>query len=207
MSWKIDNSHSLVQFSVRHMMITKVRGQFEKFDGSVQLDEVNPANSSVDIQIETGSVNTRDEKRDGHLRSADFFNSETFPYMTFKGKKVEVLDAHHANLVGDLTIRDVTHPVTLDVEFTGQAKSPWGTTSFGFMAATRISRKEWGLTWNVALETGGMLVGDDIDINIELELIKVPEVETKPAAEVKAKPVVVSKANIAAEKLADAAKR
>lgn len=172
MSWQIDTAHSQIQFTVRHLMISKVRGSFEKFSGTVALDESAPANTTVDVQIETGSVNTREPQRDGHLRSPDFFNSEAFPLMTFKSKRVDVVDGHHAKLIGDLTIRDVTREVTLDVEYLGQAKSPWGTTSAGFTAATKINRKDWNLTWNQALETGGVLVGEEVEISIELELVK-----------------------------------
>ena len=172
MSWQIDTAHSQIQFTVRHLMISKVRGSFEKFSGMVVLDESAPANTTVDVQIETGSVNTREPQRDGHLRSPDFFNSEAFPLMTFKSKRVDVVDGHHAKLIGDLTIRDVTREVTLDVEYLGQAKSPWGTTSAGFTATTKINRKDWNLTWNQALETGGVLVGEEVEISIELELVK-----------------------------------
>jgi len=175
MSWQIDQAHTNVMFSIRHMMITKVRGSFEKLDGVVELDEQHPENTQVEITIDTASVNTRDEKRDAHLRSADFFNAEQYPQMTFKSKRVEILGADRAKLIGDLTIRDVTQEVSLDVEYNGMLKNPWGMTSAGFAAATRINRKDWGLTWNVALETGGMLVGEDVDLTIELELIKVPE--------------------------------
>lgn len=175
MPWKIDTAHTQVLFSVRHMMITKVRGQFERFSGSVDLNEAEPAATTVDIQVETASINTRDPQRDTHLRSADFFDSEKYPYMTFKSKKVEVLDDQHAKLTGDLTIKDITRPLTLDVMYVGSAKSPWGMTSFGFAASGRLNRKNWGLTWNKSLETGGVLVGDEIDIEIEIELIKVPE--------------------------------
>jgi len=175
MSWTIDFSHSQIQFTARHMMLSKVRGQFEKFSGQVNLDEQNPADTSVDIQIETASVNTREPRRDDHLRSPDFFNSAAYPVMTFKSKKVEVLDDQHAVLVGDLTIRNVTHEVKMDVEFVGKGKNPWGKWAYGFTAATRINRKDWDLTWNMALETGGWLVSDEIDIAIEIELVKVPE--------------------------------
>jgi polyisoprenoid-binding protein YceI len=175
MPWNIDPAHSEIQFVVRHMMLSKVRGQFEKFNGTVNLDENNPANTTVDIQIEVNSVNTRDAKRDGHLRSPDFFNAEAHPYMTFKSSRVELLDPQNARLVGDLTIRDVTRQVVLNVEHLGMVKNPWGLTTAGFAASTKISRKDWGLTWNMALESGGFLVGDEIEINIELELVKQPE--------------------------------
>jgi polyisoprenoid-binding protein YceI len=175
MSWQIDPAHSHVGFSVRHMMISKVRGQFERFSGTVELDENDVTRSSVEVQIEAASINTRDSQRDAHLRSADFLNAEQYPYLIFKSKRVEQIDATHGRIIGDLTIRDVTREVVLDVEYAGQSKSPWGTISAGFNARTTINRKDWGLTWNVALETGGVLVGEDITINIEIELVKQPE--------------------------------
>lgn len=181
MAYQIDYAHSQVQFTVRHMMISKVRGTFEKFDGTFELDEQNPGKTLVDVTIDTASINTRDEKRDAHLRSADFFDSEKYPQMVFKGTRVEQIDANHAKLYGDLTIKDVTNPVVLDVEFNGSAKSPWGTISFGFNASTNINRKDWKLGWNVALETGGVLVGDEVKIDIELELVKVPEEQAQAA--------------------------
>ena len=178
MSWTIDTSHTQIQFSVRHMMITKVRGNFDKFSGTVDLDENHPANTTVNIQVETASVNTREPNRDNHLRSPDFFNSTVYPSMIFKSTQVDVTDKNHACLAGEMTIRDITHPVVWDVEFAGMAKSPWGAVSAGFTATTKINRKDWDLTWNKPLETGGVLVGDEIEISIELELVKQPEKET-----------------------------
>jgi polyisoprenoid-binding protein YceI len=175
MSWMIDTAHAEVSFSAKHMMITSVRGRFEKFGGEVEFDPANPSATRVKVQIDTASINTSDAKRDGHLKSPDFFDVEKYPTITFQSKSVEVLDESNAKLTGDLTIRDVTHEVTLDVEYLGQAKSPWGTTNAGFSATTKINRKDWGLSWNVALETGGWLVSDTIKINIELELVKQPE--------------------------------
>lgn len=182
MSWQIDSAHSAIQFSVRHMMIAKVRGQFENFEGTIALDEQTPANSKVDVRIEAASINTRSEQRDGHLRSPDFLDAENHPYLTFKSTQVEVLDDTHARLHGDLTIRGISRPVVMDVEYTGQARSPWGTVSYGFSGLTTINRKDWDLTWNQSLETGGVLVGDEITIDIELELVKVEE-ESKIAAD------------------------
>ncbi len=179
MSWQVDPAHTQINFSVRHMMISRVRGQFEKFSGSVALDEANPANTRVDFQIETASINTREPQRDGHLRSPDFFNVEAYPYMTFQSKRVEILDDSHARLTGDLTIRNIRREVTLEVEYSGRARSPWGTVSVGFTASAKINRKDWELTWNQALETGGVLVSDEVDISIELELVQVAE--TQPA--------------------------
>jgi polyisoprenoid-binding protein YceI len=175
MSWTIDSAHSEVNFSVRHMMISNVRGRFEKFTGTVDFDEANPANTKVDVQIETASISTREPQRDGHLRSPDFLDAEKYPYLTFKSKRVVVIDTQHAKLVGDLTIRDITRQVTLDVEYSGMSMSPWGTTNAGFTASTKISRKDWNLNWNVALETGGWLVGDEIKIDLELEIIQQAE--------------------------------
>ena len=172
MLWMIDPAHSRIEFLVRHMMISKVRGVFEQFNGSVALDEDNPANTTVEVFIDAASLNTRDERRDAHLRSADFLDAENHPHLTFRSKKVERLGENTARMTGDLTIRGVTREVVMDVEFNGIAKSPWGQESAGFTAHTAINRKDWGLTWNQALETGGVLVGDEIEINIELELIK-----------------------------------
>ncbi|HML21922.1 MAG TPA: YceI family protein [Aggregatilinea sp.] len=172
MAWQIDNAHSAVQFTVRHMMISNVRGMFDKFEGTVDLDENNPENTTVHVVIDTASINTRQEQRDNHLRSGDFFDAENYPQMVFESTRVERTGEDTAKLHGNLTIRNITKPVVLDVEYVGQAKSPWGTTSAGFNASAKINRKDWDLTWNQGLETGGVLVGDDIKINIELELVK-----------------------------------
>jgi len=163
------------------MMITWVHGTFDKITGVVDFDPQNPAQSRLEIQIAADSVNTRDPKRDGHLKSPDFFDAEKYPVLTFQSKRIQVIDSNHARLTGDLTIRDITHTVTLDVEYAGMVKSPWGSTVAGFTASTKINRKDWDLTWNVALETGGMLVGDTINIDIELELVKQEVAEAVPA--------------------------
>ena len=184
MAWVIDPVHSEINFSARHMMISTVRGRFEKFSGTVNFDETAPARTMVDVQIEAASVNTKEVQRDGHLKSPDFFDAANYPYLTFKSKRVSVVDSQHAKLVGELTIRNVTREVTLDVEYAGQAKSPWGTTSAGFSVQAKINREDWGLTWNQALETGGVLVGKDITISIEVEIVKQPE--AAPAAAVAA---------------------
>lgn len=172
MSWQIDPAHSHVEFSVRHMMISNVRGRFERFTGAVEFDEADPLRSSVEVQIDAGSINTREPQRDTHLKSADFLDVEHFPHIHFKSKRVENIDDRHGRIVSDLTIRDVTREVVLDVEYAGQAKSPWGSISAGFSAATRLNRKDWGLQWNQLLETGGVLVGDEMKIDIEVELVK-----------------------------------
>lgn len=181
-SFSMDKAHSSIEFSARHMMISRVRGRFENFEGSFFIDEQNPANSTVDVTIDMAGINTRESQRDDHLRSPDFFNVAEFPQARFKSTRVEPSGKNSAKLHGDLTIRNVTKPVVIAVEYLGSSLSPWGKTAYGFEGRTRISRKEWDLTWNVALETGGVLVSDEIDINIELELVK--EVEAQPAAAV-----------------------
>ncbi len=177
MSWTVDQAHTAIEFSVRHMMISKVRGSFEQFEISVQVDENDPSASVVEAKIAAASINTREAQRDAHLRSADFFNAEAFPYLVFRSKSFTMQGSSRGVLVGDLTIRDVTHEVTLNVEYLGQAKSPWGAVSAGFTADTKINRKDWGLEWNVALETGGFLVGEEVEIHIETELVKQPEAQ------------------------------
>lgn len=177
MSWQLDKAHSSINFSVRHMMISTVRGRFEEFDGTFDLNEADPTQSKIEVVIQAASINTKEAQRDGHLRSADFFDVEKYPTITFKSKRIEKVDSEHARLIGNLTIKDVTKEVALNVEYAGQGKSPWGTIVAGFTAQTKINRKDWGLAWNVALETGGVLVSDEISINIELEVIKQPEAE------------------------------
>jgi len=175
MTWQIDASHTQIQFTVRHMMISRVRGSFEKFNGLIDFDADNPAATRVEITIDAASINTRDAQRDNHLRSPDFLNVDKFSTLTFISKRVEAKDDTTGRLIGDLTIRGVTREAALDVEYLGQAKSPWGTLSAGFTGSTTIDRKEWGLTWNQALETSGILVGDKINIDIEMEIVKQPE--------------------------------
>lgn len=172
MSWQIDLAHSHINFSVRHMMISTVRGTFDSFSGTVEFNPDNPAATSVNVSIDAASINTREEKRDEHLRSGDFLDVANFPAITFVSKRVEPAGADSGKLIGDLTIHGVTREVVLDVDYHGQAKSPWGTTSAGFSASTKIKRDDFGLTWNVALETGGWLVGNDIKIEIEVEVVE-----------------------------------
>jgi polyisoprenoid-binding protein YceI len=171
-TWVIDAAHSHVGFSIKHLMIATVRGSFTRVQGTVRVDETDPTSAEVDITIPTASVTTGDEKRDGHLRSPDFFDVERFPNMVFRGKRVERKSGDSFRVVGDLTIRDVTREVALDVELLGRAKDPWGNEKAGFEATTRIKRGDYGLTWNAALETGGVLVGDEVKISIEAELQK-----------------------------------
>jgi polyisoprenoid-binding protein YceI len=171
-SYSIDTTHSEVTFTVRHMMFAKVRGQFKTWTAALAYNAENPAASTVTAEIETASIDTREAARDTHLRSADFFEAETFPKMVFKSKSVTAAGAGKYKLVGDLTIRDVTNEVTLDVEQTGTGKDPWGNDRLGFSAKTSISRGEWGLKWNQALEAGGLLVSDKVEIDVEVQVIQ-----------------------------------
>jgi polyisoprenoid-binding protein YceI len=184
MAWVIDPAHTQVEFVAKHMMVTNVRGRFKAVNGTVNIDEANPAASTVDVTFDVASLETGDEKRDGHLRSADFFDVEKFPTMTFKSKRIEFANPNNQEsfkIIGDLQIKDVTREVVLDVTSEGTGKTPWGTTVRGFSAHTAVNRKDFGLTWNVALETGGWLVGDQIKINIELETIQQPETVASPS--------------------------
>jgi polyisoprenoid-binding protein YceI len=174
MSWKIDSSHSQITFSVRHMMISNVHGRFENFTGEVDFNENDPAKSTVSVEIDTNSINTRDPQRDGHLKSPDFFNSAEFPVATFKSTRMEKVNDSHGKIYGILTIRGVSHEVVLTTEYAGQSKM-WGKTSAGFSASTRINRKDFGLNWNQVLESGGILVGEEVNLSIELEIVKVEE--------------------------------
>lgn len=175
--WKLDPTHTAAEFSARHMMITTVRGGFKNVTGTLVYDPQNPAASSVEAVIETSQMtSTGLDQRDDHLKSPDFLDVANYPTITFKSTKVEPnADGTHAKVTGDLTIRDVTRSVVLDVEFLGQANSPFGDTRTGFHGATKINREDFGLTWNMALETGGWLVGKDITINLDVEAILVPE--------------------------------
>ena len=170
-TWTIDPSHSHVEFAVKHMMFTTVRGSFERLSGTIRLDEANVANSSVEVEIEAASISTRDEKRDAHLRSADFFDVERYPTITFRSTRVEPVGENRLKVTGDLTMHGVTREVVLDTEFTGRGKSPFGFEVLGYTATTTINRDEFGLTWNAALETGGVLVGNEIKITIDVEAI------------------------------------
>jgi polyisoprenoid-binding protein YceI len=172
MAWTIDSAHSQITFSVRHMMISNVHGRFEKFTGEVDFNEADPTRSSVNVQIDVESINTKEPQRDGHLRSPDFFDVANFPVITFKSTRVEKVDDSTGKIYGDLTLHGVTNEVVLDTEYSGQSKM-WGKTAAGFSASTRINRKNWGLNWNAAVETGGILVGEDIKISIDLEIVKV----------------------------------
>ena len=171
-TYQIDPAHSAAHFSVRHMMISNVRGEFTKVSGTVKLDADNPQNSSVEALIDTASINTNEPQRDAHLKSADFFDVEKYPEIAFRSKAVKAEDGE-LKVKGDLTIHGVTREVTLTVEGpTPEAKDPWGNQRSGATATTKINRKDFGLGWNVALEAGGVLVGEDIKISIDLEALR-----------------------------------
>ena len=170
-AWKLDPAHTLVEFSAKHLMITTVKGRIADVEGTIYTDESNPKNSSVEAILKGASIDTRNEQRDQHLRSGDFLNAEQFPEIRFRSTRIEG-DARNFKLTGDLTIRDVTRETTLDVEFGGRNRDPWGGERVGFSATGKIDRRDFGLTWNQALETGGVVVGNDIRINLEVEAVK-----------------------------------
>jgi len=170
-TYALDPTHSYVAFTARHLMVTKVRGRFPVTDGRLVVSD-DPAQSSVEATIDVSAVESGDPKRDEHLRSADFFDTENHRYAHFRSTRVEDHGDGEFTLYGDLTIRDVTRPVELNGEYLGTQASPWGDTRIGFSAETDVSRKEWGLEWNVALETGGVVVGDKIKLVIDAEWIR-----------------------------------
>jgi len=170
--WNIDTTHSGIHFSVRHMVISKVRGRFAKFSGSLQLDESDLTRSSVEATIEASSIDTGTPERDTHLRSPDFFDVERFPELRFRGTHIERRNDTRFQLTGELTIRDVTRQVVLEVEAGGRALDPWGNERVGFVAKTALDRKDFGLGWNQLLEAGGVLVGDRIEIELEVQAVK-----------------------------------
>lgn len=183
-TWEIDSGHSSANFSVKHMMMTNVKGEFSKVTGTVTLDEKDISKSSVNATIDASTVDTRNEQRDGHLKSPDFFDVAKFPNITFKSKKVEKAGENKYKVTGDLTMRGVTKEVVLDVDATfKEGKTPFGGNIVtGLSATTKVNRKDFGLNWNKALETGGVLVGDDVNVGLEIELTK------KDAAPAVAKP-------------------
>lgn len=172
-AWKIDSDHAQVGFKVRHLMVSNVRGNFDKVSGVVDIDDSDITRSSVKVTIDTASVNTGIARRDEHLRSADFFDTARFPAMTFVSRKIAKNGSGRLLVTGDLTIRGVTKTVVLDVEGpTAELKDPWGMMRRGVSASARINRKDYGLVWNKVLEAGGVAVGDDVEIHVEVELIK-----------------------------------
>lgn len=170
-TWKIDAGHTHAEFAVRHLMISTVKGRFGDVQGVIEIDERDLSRSAVDVVIGVATLDTREPQRDAHLRSADFFDAETFPQITFKSTRLEGA-ADRFKLSGDLTIRGTKRPVVLDVTAEGRGKDPWGGERAGFSATATIKRSDFGLTWNQVLETGGVVVGDEVKISLDVELIR-----------------------------------
>jgi polyisoprenoid-binding protein YceI len=172
-AWKLDQAHSVVEFKVKHMMISNVKGQFTTLSGVLSLNEGDVTNSRVDVSIEAASINTHEPQRDAHLKSADFFDVEKFPTLSFKSTRTSRKGDDELAVSGDLTIHGVTRNVVLTVEGpTPPAKDPWGNTRVGLSATTKINRKDFGLNWNPVLETGGILIGDEVTITLDVQFIK-----------------------------------
>jgi polyisoprenoid-binding protein YceI len=171
-TWNFDTSHSNVGFTVRHMMFAKVRGRFTRWAGQLALDEQDLTRSTVAVRIDAASIDTGEDKRDAHLRSADFLDVDTYPELVFASKRVSQREPGRLDVVGDLTIHGVTREVTLDVTLTGRGVDPWGGERIGFEAAVTLNRKDFGLHWNQVLEAGGVLVGEKIEIGIEVEAVR-----------------------------------
>jgi len=170
--YALDPSHTRIGFVARHAMVTKVRGAFNDFEGSGYLDGDNPANSKVSVRIQAKSIDTRNEQRDGHLRSNEFFDMENYPEITFASTEAKQLDDTGFQLTGDLTIKGVTKPVTVDFTFEGATIDPWGNQRIGFDGSTTINRKDWGVTWNAPLEAGGVLVSEKVTLEFEISAVK-----------------------------------
>jgi polyisoprenoid-binding protein YceI len=176
-TWNIDATHSGINFSIRHMVFSKVRGRFATYTGAIQLEDDDLARSSVEVSIDASSIDTGTAQRDTHLRSADFFDVESYPALRFRSTRIEQVAADRYRMIGQLTIRNVTREVSLDVEATGKATDPWGNERLGFAAKTSIDRKEFGLSWNQLLEAGGVLVGDRVDIELDVQAVKAAAVK------------------------------
>lgn len=170
--YTLDPAHTTIGFVARHAMVTNVKGGFRDFSGTLHLDGSDPTRSTASIDVQMASIDTGNGDRDGHLKSSDFFNIEEFPTMTFRSTKAEALGGDDYRITGDLSILGVTKPITIDLEFNGAAKDPFGNERVGFEGKTEIQRSEWGLTWNAALETGGFLVSDKIKLNFDISAIK-----------------------------------
>ena len=172
-TWLIDSSHTGVEFAVKHLMISTVKGRFSEVTGTLKGDINQPETFSLEVSIATESIDTRQAQRDAHLRSPDFFDAMKWPAITFVGKSIDGDVANEFKLTGDLTIRDVTRQIVLDVTNEGSVRDPWGNSRIGFSARTKIDRRDFGLTWNQALEAGGLVVGDEIKISVDVELTAV----------------------------------
>ncbi len=176
-NYKIDPTHSRFGFVARHAMVTKVRGSFNEFDGSGYFDVEDPAKSHFSLTIKAASIDTRNPDRDAHLRSNDFFSMDEYPEITFASTRIEPVSKNTFRVTGDLTIKGVTKSVTFDLEYTGDVVDPWGNTRIGFEGSTTVNRKDWGVNWNVALEAGGVLVGENVTLEFEISAVRVAEGE------------------------------
>ncbi|HEY4130790.1 MAG TPA: YceI family protein [Gemmatimonadaceae bacterium] len=174
-TWNVDPTHAELGFAVRHLMLSTVRGRFGAVTGTVKVDEDNPKNSKIDVTVDVTSIDTRQEMRDNHLRSADFFDAATHPSLHFVSKRIDGDIDDEFKVVGDLTIRGTTREVTLDVTMQGRAQDPWGNERAGFEAKGKINRTDFGLNWNQALEAGGVVVGDEVKMTIDVELVRQSE--------------------------------
>ena len=170
--WAIDPTHSEIGFKVKHMMFTNVSGKFDQYDGSIETDENDFTTAKISFSAAIDSIDTRNSDRDNHLKSADFFDVENHPKLTFTGKSFSKINENNYELVGDLNIKDITKEVKLPVEFSGLMQDPWGNTKVGLNIEGKINRKDWGLNWNSELETGGVLVGEEVKLIIDLQLVK-----------------------------------
>ncbi|HEX6508975.1 MAG TPA: YceI family protein [Chloroflexota bacterium] len=170
--WNFDPAHTSIEFKAKHMMVTTVKGQFKEVKGQILGDIEDPTSAEIDVEIDAASVDTRNEQRDAHLRSADFLETETYPTITYKSTRIERVGDEKFKVYGNLTIRDVTREIDLDVKVNGHGKTPFGTEVVGISAEGSLNRKDFGLVWNVALETGGWLVGDTLKLDFEIEAVK-----------------------------------
>jgi polyisoprenoid-binding protein YceI len=171
-TYVVDPAHSRIGFVARHAMITKVRGSFNEFQGTGYFDSENPSASKLELTIQAASIDTRNADRDAHLRSNDFFDMDSYPEITFVSTAVQPVDDEHYQVTGDLTIKGVTQPITIDFEFTGAATDPFGHDRIGFEGRTSVNRKDWGISWNAALETGGVLVSEKVTLEFEVSAVK-----------------------------------
>lgn len=174
--WALDPTHSEIGFKIKHLMISNVSGKFTKFDVYAETEDEDFSKGVVSATIDVASINTNNADRDAHLRNADFFEAENYPDIIFKSEKVEVVDDESFDLFGNLTIKDITRPLRFKVEHSGVTKDPWGNTRAGFTVSGKINRKDWGITYNAALETGGVVLGDELKVEAEIQLIKQVEV-------------------------------
>lgn len=184
-TWQLDPAHTNTEFTAKHMMFTTVRGHFKELNGVIEVDEDNPERSSVRVEIDAASIDTGVSDRDNHLRSADFLDVESHPKVVFESKRVDgspMKPGDKFKVIGDLTIRGTTREVTLDAAFEGRGPDPWGGERAGFSASTKIDRREWGLTWNKALETGGVLVGNEVKIELDVQAVNQTEASKQEAA-------------------------